>query len=184
MWRYIQLTLLYSFFWLLLTSILVKNSWNISFVKFYQRNNHRVIYFRYFSTLIRKCAWRYVQRIIQHFAGYDDINKNSFKMKKLYVQCCSVFHKWRSSFSYSRNFVLISLLAFENWVLFFVTLRTFLCDVTCMPKKNQSAGGIKRSKHGYYNSFNNETIIKLLYEFRNSYKVLIHHGIPLFLIYF
>ena len=83
MWRYIQLTLLYSFFWPLITSILVKNSWKICLVKFYQRNKHRVKYFRYFSTLIRKCAWRYVQWIIEHFVGYDDINKNSFKMKKL-----------------------------------------------------------------------------------------------------
>ena len=43
-------------------------------------------------------------------------------------------------------------------------LHTFLCDVVYMPQKNQSAGGIKRSKHDYCNSFSNEIIIKLLYE--------------------
>ena len=50
-------------------------------------------------------------------------------------------------------------------------------DVTYIPQKNQSAGGIKRSKHDYCNSFKNETIIKLYNEFRNSHKDLIHHGI-------
>ena len=71
----------------------------------------------------------------------------------------------------------IGFFSLGRYVHFCATLRACL-------KTNQSTGGIKRSKHGYYNSFNNETIIKLLYEFRNSYKVLIHHGIPLFLIYF
>ena len=113
MWRCIQLKLLY-FFWLFITSILVKNSWSICFDKFYQRNQHRVIVFRYFATLSRKCAWRYVQWRIKHFASYDNINRNSFKMKKLQVQCCSVFH------SYSGNFVLYSPLLFES----------FLCSVT------------------------------------------------------
>ena len=37
-------------------------------------------------------------------------------------------------------------------------------DITYMPQKNQSTGGVKRSKHDYYNNFTNETIIKLLYE--------------------
>ena len=64
-------------------------------------------------------------------------------MKKLQVQCCSVFH------SYSGNFVLNSPMLFENQSPFYVMLRTFLCDVTYMPQKNQSAGGIKRSKHDY-----------------------------------
>ena len=91
-----------------ITSILVKNSWSICFDKFYQRNQHRVIVFRYFATLSRKCAWRYVQWRIKHFTSYDNINKNSFKMKKLQVQCCSVFH------SYSGNFVLNSPMLFEN----------------------------------------------------------------------
>ena len=63
-------------------------------------------------------------------------------------------------------------------------LCTFLCDVKYMPQKNHSAGGIKRSKHDYCNSFTNDTIKKLLYEFGNSYKVLIHHGILVLLIYF
>ena len=65
-----------------------------------------------------------------------------------------------------------------------MTLRTFLYDVTYMPQKNQSAAGIKRSKHDYCNSFNNEITIKLLFEFRNYCKVLIRHGILLSLICF
>ena len=42
--------------------------------------------------------------------------------------------------------------------MFFVMLRAFMCDITYMSQKNQSAGGIKRSKHDYCNSFNNEMI--------------------------
>ena len=80
--------------------------------------------------------------------------------------------------------MLISPLVFETCSVSFVTLRTFMYDVAYMPQKNQSAGGIKRSKHDYCNSFNNETKMKLLYEFRNSHKVLIYHGILVFLIYF
>ena len=68
-----------------------------------------------------------------------------------------------------------------------MTLRTFMCDVTYIPQTASQPGGIKRSKHDYCNKFNNETIIKFLYEFTNSYKVLIHHGILnlflMFLIY-
>lgn len=61
------------FFFLTITSILVKNSWSVYFDKFYQRNKHKVIFFRYFGTLSRKCVWRYVQWRINHFASYDDI---------------------------------------------------------------------------------------------------------------
>ena len=55
-----------------------------------------------------------------------------------------------------------------------------MCDITHMPQKNQSAGGIKRSRHDYCNYFNNETIIKL-YMSLETYKFFIHHGILVFL---
>ena len=50
-----------------------------------------------------------------------------------------------------------------------------MCDIMYMPQKNQSAGGIKRSKHDYCNSFNNGTIIKL-YISLESFKFLIDQG--------
>ena len=73
--------------------------------------------------------------------------------------------------------------AFCLFLRWYLKMQCFLC-LWKNAQKNQSAGGIKRSKHDYCNSFNNETIMKLLYEFRNSFKVLIHHGILVFLISF
>ena len=55
-----------------------------------------------------------------------------------------------------------------------------MCDIMYMPQKDQSAGGTKRSKHDYYNSFDNETLIKL-YMSLETYTLLIHHAILVFL---
>ena len=55
-----------------------------------------------------------------------------------------------------------------------------MCEIMYMPQKNQSAGGIKRSKHDYCNSFNNGTIVKL-YISLESFKFLIDQGILVFM---
>ena len=47
------------------------------------------------------------------------------------------------------HFYIVGAFSYFSLGMFFVMLHIFMCDIMYIPQKNQSAAGIKRSKHDF-----------------------------------